>query len=130
MTFTYDPSTDIGKCRLLVRDITQATAIFQDEDYAALLDLEGDIRLAAAAAIETIAGDQILTLKVLKAGSASLDGASVGKALLQRAAVLREQAGLIDPTTGAVFPGFDIAEMVVDGHSYRERVGNEALRDG
>src|SRR5690242_12261534 len=98
--FTYDPTTDIGRCRLLVRDTTEASALFSDEDYAALLALEGDVRLAAAAALETIASDQALKLKVMKAGTVSLDGASVARAILVRAELLREQAGVINPTTG------------------------------
>jgi hypothetical protein len=129
MTYTYDPTGDIGRCRLLVRDTTEAAALFQDEDYQAFLALEGDVRLAAAAALETIASDQALKLKVLKAGTVSLDGASVSNAILKRAELLRQQAGLIDPTTGQPnYAGFDIAEQVVDAHSFRERVVDEALR--
>jgi hypothetical protein len=128
--FTYDPTTSVGRCRLLVKDNVQATAIFDDEDYEAFLALEGDVRLAAAQALETIASDEALQTGVFKAGPVSLDGATVSDALLKRAELLRAQAGLIDPTTGlANYAGFDIAETVVDPFSFRERVANERLRD-
>lgn len=132
MTYTYQPTTDVGKCRLLVKDVNsdedEDLAIFQDEDYQAFLAIEGDVRLAAAAALETIASNQALILSVVKAGSASIDGAAVSDAILKRAAMLRAQGLLIDPTTGAVFAGFDIAEQVFDPHSFGERVVNQRLR--
>ena len=130
--YTYDPTTSVGQCRLLVMDNKGApAAIFQDEDYTAFLALEGDVRLAAASALETIASDQALTLKVLKAGSASLDGKAVSEAILARADRLREQAGLVDPATGQPnYAGFDIAEMAFDPFGARERLVDEVLRGG
>lgn len=127
MTFTYDPITDIGRCRLMVPDRVQALAIFSDEEYEAFLVLEGDLKLAAALALETIASSEVYTLKMIQAGSVKLDGPSVSRALLARAALLRQQVAYGSAADGGYF---DIAEMVVDPFSFRERVHNEALRDG
>ena len=121
MTFTYDLSTDIGKVRLLVPDRVTAEAIFSDEELTAMLTLEGDVRSAAACALETIASDQVLVLKVMTLLDVSTSGDRVSAELLKRAAILRAQAD-------GESSGFDWAEMVVNDFAAREHLYNEALR--
>jgi hypothetical protein len=128
VAYTYNLATDVGRCRLMIPDRVEAEAIFQDEEISAFLALEGGVKGATALALETIASDQALTLKVIKLNDLTTDGAKVSDALLKRAAQLRQQAAAEEAAEedGA----FDFAEMVNDQFSYRERVRNEALRNG
>lgn len=125
MTFTYVLSTDIGKCRMLIPDRVSASAIFTDEEITEFLSLETDVRCAAAMALETIASDQVLTLKVMTLLDVSTSGDRVSAALLARAKLLREQA---EQALGIASGGFDIAEMVTTDFAARERLYNESLR--
>jgi len=113
MAFTYDVTTDIGKVRMLITDRNEARPIFQDAEIQAYLDLEdSSVRRAAAAALETMASDQALVLKVIVTLDLETDGAKVSDALMKRAAVLRQT----ENETGA----FDIAEMITNDFGDRE----------
>lgn len=126
MAFTYDITTPAGKVRLLCTDVDSAQSVFQDTEIAAFLTMESDsIKRAAALALETIAANQVLVLKVIELLEIKTDGAAVARELRLRAGLLRDQAAAeIDADDVA----FDIAEQVFDPFSYRERVYNEALR--
>lgn len=120
--FSYSLSTDVGKIRLLIPDRNADNSIFQDEELDTFLVLEGDVRLAAACALETIASDQVMVLKVMKLLDLSTDGSKVSQALLERAKKLRDQVELdSDP--------FAIVEMVTGSFSAREHLWNEVNRD-
>lgn len=129
MAFTFDVATSLGQVRLLIPDRVSADAVFQDDEILAFLDLEGGVvRRAAALALETIASDNAMTLKVIRLLDLTTDGAKTSDALLKRAEKLRSQADVDDlAVEGAAF---DIAEMVPNSFAWRERVYNEALRDG
>lgn len=87
-----DLTTDIGKVRLLIND-TAATGVFSDAEVQAFLDLEdGNVKLAAAQALDTIADDEALTSKVIRSQDLGTDGASVAKVLRERAQILRSEA--------------------------------------
>ncbi len=133
MAFTYDLQTDTGKIRLMIPDRVAGEVIFQDDEIAALLLLESNVlKRATALALETIAADEALVQKVQRTQQLETDGAKTADALLKRAKMLREQAAqeavaaIEDDGTGY----FDIAELVVDDFSTRERLRNEALRYG
>lgn len=125
MAFTYDVSTDRGKVRMLTPDSSATSYVFEDEEIDAFLVLEGDVRRAAALALETIASNEALTLKVIKVLDLQTDGAKTSDALLKRAALLRGQAEAADAASGALF---DWGEMVLDDFSARERLGAQWLR--
>lgn len=126
MAFSYDLTTDVGKVRLLVPDNKASAYVFEDAEYTALLALESnDVRCAAALALETIASDTAMTLKVITINGLSTNGQATAAALMARAAKLRELAAA---ATEAGLAGFDIAEMVLDQFSWQDRVYNEALR--
>jgi hypothetical protein len=129
MTFTFSLATDIGKVRLLIPDRDSTDYIFEDDEITALLVMEGSVvKRAAALALETIASDQALTLKVIKLLDLTTDGAKVSDALLKRATTLRSQADEADMAEDGGL--FDIAELVPNEFAWRERIYNEALRDG
>lgn len=126
MAFTYDLTTDVGLARLLIPDTDWANAVFSDEEITAFVALEaGSVRRAAALALESIATNETLTLKVIKLLDVQTDGAKVLDALLKRAGLLRQQAAADD--AGAGYAGFEIAEMVVGDFAWREQVINSSL---
>lgn len=128
MPFTYDVSTEAGKVRLLAVDNRFDGYIFEDDEIDVFLELQSNsIYRAAALALETIAADQALCLKRITSLDLSTDGPATAKALREQADALREQAKEAEAREeGGVF---DIAEMVVDGFTRRDRWWNERLRD-
>lgn len=128
MTITYDTATNIGKTRMLIPDRDLSSAVFQDVEIQAFLDLnDASIRRAAAEALETIASDQAMTLKVIRLLDLSTDGRAVSQALLERAARLREAADQADEDADGGL--FDYAEMVTGAFTERERILKQAMRD-
>jgi len=130
MAFTNDPTTDIGKVRLLIPDDVEAYAYYADDaKITALLtlaaDMEGsDIFNAAALGCETIGSNQLMILKVTKLLDIQVDGAAVAKEMRLRAASLRAQAGAASSDAG-----FEIAEMGLGHWSWIEQTVNEGLDD-
>lgn len=125
MAFTYDVSSDRGRVRMLITDRDEANAIFSDDEIDAFLAMESSsIRLAAAAALETIAASEALVQKRITILDLTTDGPAVAKALMDAAKALRDREKDND---GAAF---DIAELVLDQFTYRDRLTNEFLREG
>lgn len=122
MAFTYSPgSGPRDTVRLLITDTDAANPIFQDADIDAFLSLQGgDVKLAAAQSLDTIASSEALVSKAIKLGDLTTNGPAVAKALREHAAELRRQS--------EVEAGFDVAEVVYDAFSFRQRVRNEWLR--
>lgn len=128
MTFTYDVTTDIGKARMLIPDRVDADAVFTDEEIAAYLSMnDSNIRRAAADALETIASDEAMTLKVVSTLDLSTNGASTSDAILARAKLLRQQAD--DADAGEAGGSLDYAEMDLNAFTRRERVWKQAQRE-
>lgn len=96
MVFTYDVSNAEGKVRLLANDQDATTHLFEDDEIAVFLALEADsILLAAALALDTIAGNEALIQKkltTLAGAGIQTDGPAVAKALREGAAALRARA--------------------------------------
>lgn len=131
MAFTYVVGTARGRVRLLIPDkddIVAANQLFTDAEIDDFLAMESDsVRRATALALETIASNQALTLKVIKLLDLQTDGAKTSDALLKRATLLRTQADADDAATGELF---DVAELVYNDWAAQERVEKEALRSG
>ena len=92
MTFSYDPTTEAGRVRLLATDTDSERPIFDDEEIAAFLTIEGADMPAAALALETIAANEALVEKRITLLDLKTDGPAVCDALLKRARQLRETA--------------------------------------
>ena len=123
MAFTYTLGTDVGTIRLLIPDRVDSGHIFEDDELTGYMTLEGDVRSAAACALETIASDQALTLKVMHLLDVTTDGAKLSDALLKRAALLRQQAA-----NNVAGGSFDWAEQITNDFGAREHIYNTALR--
>lgn len=130
MSYTYDLTTDVGKVRAIIPDNKELAYIFENEEVEAFLSMErGGVKRAAALALETIASNETMVLKVIRLLDLQTDGAKVSEALLKRAALLRQQAKAdADELAGDDRPAFDVAEMVIDGWQANEYALNSALR--
>ncbi len=125
--FTLDVSSSIGQMRVLIPDRDAAHALFADGELNVFLSLSGqDVMRAAALALETLASDQVMVLKVIRILDLSTDGASVARALLERATRLREQASETEASAEALF---DFAELDLNAFTARDIVWNKRLRE-
>ena len=126
-TFTYDVTTTAGKVRLLCQDFDPAEMIFMDAEIQAFLDLnEGDIRWAAAQALEVIAANETYVQKRIKLLDLTTDGPLEAAQLMKIAKSLRDQFIATDSNVDELF---DYAEQVFGPFSARERLRNEILRN-
>lgn len=130
MAFTNDPTTDIGKVRLLIPDDVEAYAFYVDDaKITALLTLAEDMEgltvfNAAALGCEAIGSNKLMILKVTTHMDLQVDGAAVAREMRMRAASLRQQA--VEASSDS---GFEIAELGLGHWSWIEQVTNEALND-
>ena len=85
MSFSGEPGQQIGKVRLIVPDNHLVDYIFEDEEITTFLELESGVKRAASLALETIASNEAMVLKVIKLLDITTDGAKVSDALLKRA---------------------------------------------
>ena len=105
-----DPNyDDRRRVRLLISDTapqSDSRQIFRNHEIDQFLEIEsGNVKLAAAQALETIASNEVLVSKVITSQDISTNGAAVAAELRARAQVLRDQAEEVDGF------GFDIAEF-------------------
>jgi hypothetical protein len=103
-----DYETDVGRVRLLIPDVDAENQILIDPQIDALLDMEGSVKLAVAAALELIASNEALVGKVITTQDLSTDGTKVAAELRARAAGMRQQ---VDEGVGDDSVGFDIVDF-------------------
>jgi hypothetical protein len=126
MAFSYILTDDIGKVRLLVPDSNEEDHIFEDDEISTFLVLENGIKRATALALETIASNEALVLKVMTLLDLTTDGAKVSDALLKRADKLRSQAQ--EEEDLAVGDSFAVVEWIVDPFTARQAIVHDAYR--
>ncbi len=115
MTFTYALSTDIGKARFELGDSTSGSGVradgnnFSDEEIQMLIDREGSVKAAVAAACEMLSRDWA------KVASTSVGPRSeqLGKVSAEWAARAVELRNSI----GGNFAVFSVGLKRVDGYS-------------
>jgi Arc/MetJ family transcription regulator len=128
VSWSYDLGTDIGVCRLMLADTQQAEPILQDEEIQAFLALEGgNLKMAAAQALDAIATNEALTQKVIKVLDLTTNGAALAQTLRAHAKDLRDQVRR-DLESAQAGTDFDWAEEVYGPASERERIIDQALR--
>lgn len=100
--------------------ITYRWAIFTDADIQTFLDLEGgNIKLAAAQAIDTIATSEVLVQKRIEQLDLKTDGPAEARALREHAKTLRAQAEDDEEKFGDQEGLIDIAEMALSPFALR-----------
>lgn len=122
-----DYTAPLGQVRLLISDTDETNLVLTDQMVNGFLGLApgGNVRLAAADALDAIAISEVLVLKVMTTLDVQTDGASLARVLQGRAAQLRQQVA--DGVDGG--GDFDIADIVVDIHTARERLIHEVERE-
>lgn len=126
MSVSYDVSTDLGKVRLLSFDTDTTNPIFQDEEHTAFLDLNaGNVRLAAAQAIDTTAANEAFVQKMIKMLDLMTNGPQTAMALRAAAEELRRQ---VYEGSGDFSGMFDIAEQVYDNWTLDEHFVKSWMR--
>lgn len=129
MAFSYDISSDAGKVRLLANDQVTPNHLFEDNEIATFLALEsGSVLLAAALALDTIAGNEALVQKkltMLAGAGIQTDGPAVAKALREGAATLRARADIASADEDGMI---DVAEFGLEPFGRRELTYNAWLR--
>ncbi|MER6575824.1 hypothetical protein [Nonomuraea sp. NPDC001023] len=103
-----DYTTDRGRVRLLVPDVDEANLLLADDQIDAFLALEGSVKLAAAAALDTIASSEAMVGKKIRTQDLQTDGPAVAAELRARAAELRRQ---VDEGVGDDSVGFDVVDF-------------------
>jgi len=122
MAATYDVTTDRGKVRLLITDTDTSDPIFDDTEIDAFLSLNSsNILYAAAQALDVMAVNEAMVLKVIKLLDLSTNGPAVAASLKAQADSLRAQSDAADYD-------FDWAEQNLNQFSYLEIVTNSYLR--
>ena len=96
-----DMSSDVGKIRVLLGDTDPQNIIsgvgeytfFSDDELDAFLEMYGgNVKLATARCMETIAGSQVLLLKSWSSDDLSVNGDRITDSLRRVAAQLRAEA--------------------------------------
>lgn len=97
MPITTDPTTDVGKVRLLIADLDETSPLFEDDQIQAFLDMwASSVFRAAAQAADAIAVSEVLVSKKIKTQDLSTDGPAVAKELRALAETLRMRAAEVD----------------------------------
>ncbi len=117
MSITTDPTTDVGKVRMLTGDKYEEALFFEDNEVQAFLDMYDDVRMAAAAALDSMASMSIQIFKVVNHLDLNINSSQMASALREHAAELRREV--------EEEPAFAVAEQVHDAFSHREFVWND-----
>lgn len=124
MAFTYDLGTDAGKVRLLIADSRDDGHLLEDDEVEAFLTMNtGNLRLAAADALDVIASNEALVQKAMQLLDIRTNGPAVAAELRKHAALLRAQAA--EEAVDGGDPGFDIAQYPAGSWAEREYYYNE-----
>lgn len=120
ITFSAAPGDDLPII------VTYRHAILSDAQIESLLDMESNVKLAAALALDTIASNEALVQKKIRLLDIQTDGPAVAKELRAHATALRKQ--VIDAEALDADSAFDIAETVFPPFGPEQRILNAAMR--
>ena len=118
---TTDPTTVIGKVRILIADAS-SPFVFTDADINGILTLmDQDILSTSGMLLRSKAADKALIAKFVKAGEFSEDTRDVSKRLIELAAKYEEMAQQVPAEADAEYGGTPFAQA--------RFLVNEALRN-
>ncbi|MFK5689597.1 hypothetical protein ACI3EY_08010 [Ornithinimicrobium sp. LYQ92] len=112
-----DNTEQVGQVRHLIADLMLGDdQVFDDDEIDTYLALnDGNVRRAAADALDAIAVSELLVSKVIRTQDLQTDGAKVAAELRARAKDLRDRADAVDDQ--ADWFGFDVAYPPLSGRS-------------
>ena len=121
MSFTYDVSTDRGKTRLLIADTASTSYVFEDDEIDAFITLGGEVLLAAAMALRSLAADKAKFAIYYVLNGFTMDRREVTKRLLEIADKLESSAEGVPFEYESVLEGF-IDSMGQDRSNYMDSI--------
>lgn len=122
MAFTYDVTTDRGKLRLLLSDVTADNYQFEDDEIDAFLTIgNNNLYWSAALGLEVIASNEMMVHKRIEILGLTINAPAVATELRRIAGNWREVSFADE--------AFDIAEVPVDSAAYNEKYLKEILRE-
>jgi hypothetical protein len=93
VAFTLDPTTDVGKVRILIHDSDASKPLFEDDEITAILSLENSsIKLAAASLCASLATNRAKLAVIKERGDIKDDLTKMSAAFLAVAKEFRSQA--------------------------------------
>lgn len=121
MAFTFDVSTNRGKVRFLIGDMSDSGHIFEDDVIDAALTMNSsDLYMAAATCLVSLAASKALLAKKKAAGNYSEDLTAIARECRDNAAVYQQRA--------ISTPAEAQAEVILTDFNYREIEQGKALR--
>ncbi|MBI4708238.1 MAG: hypothetical protein HY761_10010 [Candidatus Omnitrophica bacterium] len=122
MAFTFDPTTNLGKVRFLIGDMTDSGHVFEDATInAAISFTSSDLYAAAALCLYSLSASKALLAKRKAAGKYSEDLTAIAKECRETAKAYEEKSRSI--------PSEAQAEQFLTDFNYNQILQNKALRD-
>jgi hypothetical protein len=106
MAFTYDPTTDLGRVRLLIGDVTVADPLFTDAELGAIMALAGMSVVGSAAVATQQLATRFSRYADKQVGDLKIAYGQRAKNYLTMASTFRLQGvaqGYMVPTAGGIY---------------------------
>lgn len=99
-----DYTTDVGQVRLMIGDVDETASILGDNHITGYLALaSGNVKLAAAKALDAIASSESLLSKKINSKDVATDGPAVAADLRKHAVALRAEVASEAEAEGGFF---------------------------
>ncbi len=122
--FSYDPTTDIGKIRLLIADTDEDSYDFEDDEITAANDMSVNIYYASAVLLRSLAANRARLSVSVKRGTMTDDLTDISKDLKDLADAMEEKGKAEIEDVGGLEA---IIEPVYDDFSYRRYINKNEL---
>lgn len=122
--FSYDPTTDIGKIRLLIADTDEDSYDFEDDEITAANDMSVNIYYASAVLLRSLAANRARLSVSVKRGTMTDDLTEISKDLKDLADAMEEKGKAEIEDVGGLEA---IIEPVYDDFSYRRYINKNEL---
>jgi len=122
--FSYDPTTDIGKIRLLIADTDEDSYDFEDDEITAANDMSVNIYYASAVLLRSLAANRARLSVSVKRGTMTDDLTEISKDLKDLADAMEEKGKAEIENVGGLEA---IIEPVYDDFSYRRYINKNEL---
>jgi len=122
--FSYDPTTDIGKIRLLIADTDEDSYDFEDDEITAANDMSVNIYFASAVLLRSLAANRARLSVSVKRGTMTDNLTEISKDLKDLADAMEEKGKAEIEDVGGLEA---IIEPVYDDFSYRRYINKNEL---
>lgn len=120
MSFTYDPTTELGQVRQVIGDTVEASQIFSDAEIQSALLFRGTVARASAQLLNAMANNVAWVLKDATVQEITTRGSQTSKALREAARQILEDE--------SAAPAYAVAEYADSPYTRWERLVRQAWR--